>query len=46
MLKGKKTIIIIAHKLNTLEGCDRIIKLKDGKIILSGSYKEVILNNL
>ena len=46
MLKGKKTIIVIAHKLNTLENCDRIIKLKDGKIIQSGSYKEVILNNV
>lgn len=27
-----KTLIIIAHRLTTLEGCSRIIRLKDGKI--------------
>lgn len=28
----EKTLIIIAHRLSTLTECDRIIKLKDGKI--------------
>lgn len=27
-----KTLIIIAHRLTTLEGCDRIVVLKEGKI--------------
>ena len=27
-----KTLIIIAHRITTLEGCDRIVCLKDGKI--------------
>lgn len=31
-LKGKKTLIVIAHRLNTLRHCDRIYKLKDGTI--------------
>jgi len=32
-LKGKKTIIIIAHRLTTLKHCDRIFHLKDGVLI-------------
>lgn len=32
-LKGSKTLILIAHRLTTLENCDRIYTLKHGKII-------------
>ena len=32
-LKGKTTIIAIAHRLTTLKECDRLIYLKDGKIV-------------
>lgn len=38
-----KTIIIISHKLNSLKGCDKIIKIKDGMIGEIGTYEEVIL---
>ncbi len=31
-LRKKKTIIMITHKLNTLEYCDNIVEIKDGKI--------------
>lgn len=30
---GKKTMIIIAHRLNTIEKCDMIYKVCDGKIV-------------
>jgi ATP-binding cassette, subfamily B, bacterial PglK len=42
-LSGKKTIIIIAHRLSTIEHCDRIYQLDQGRIIKSGSYREVVL---
>jgi ATP-binding cassette, subfamily B, bacterial PglK len=42
-LAGKKTIIIIAHRLSTLEHCDRIYQIDRGKAVASGSYQEVIL---
>jgi ABC-type multidrug transport system fused ATPase/permease subunit len=31
--KGSKTIIIIAHRLTTLDNCDRILKIKASQII-------------
>ena len=44
-LKGEKTLIVIAHRLTTIEHCDRILKLKNGRLIKEGSYKNVIANN-
>lgn len=32
-LKGVKTIIIIAHRLNTLDVCDRVLQMDDGNLI-------------
>ena len=31
---GKKTMLIIAHRLNTIENCDYIYKVENGKITL------------
>lgn len=35
MLHGQKTMVIIAHRLRTIENCDMIYEVKDGKISLS-----------
>lgn len=35
------TILIIAHRLSTLEGCDRVVELAQGRIVREGSYKEM-----
>lgn len=42
-LSGVKTTIIIAHRLTTVEHCDRIYMLEKGRIVKSGSYQEVVL---
>lgn len=34
-LHGKKTLIIIAHRLQTIEKCDMVYQVSDGKIILT-----------
>jgi ABC-type multidrug transport system fused ATPase/permease subunit len=36
------TILIIAHRLSTLERCNIIHRLSKGKIIESGSYNEMV----
>ena len=35
-LKGKVTMIVIAHRASTVEHCDRIYRLEVGRIIDSG----------
>lgn len=32
-LHGKKTLLIIAHRLGTIEGCDMVYRVENGKII-------------
>ncbi|MGE0652603.1 MAG: ABC transporter ATP-binding protein [Alphaproteobacteria bacterium] len=31
-LKGSRTMVIVAHRLSTVENCDRIYRLEDGRI--------------
>ncbi len=31
-LHGRKTMVIIAHRLQTIEGCDMVYRVKDGRI--------------
>lgn len=40
-LKGDKTIIAIAHRLSTLKSCDRLIYLKRGEIVDTGTFDEL-----
>ena len=40
-LSGQKTLIMIAHRLSTVEACDQIVVLQDGRIKGTGSYKEL-----
>ena len=42
-LAGTKTLIVIAHRLSTVENCDRIYMLEKGRVVKSGSYQEVVL---
>ena len=44
-LKSQKTIILIAHRLKTVERCDLIFFMDKGKIIDKGSYHELIEKN-
>jgi len=38
------TIIIIAHRLNTVENCDIIFKLEKGQLIGQGTFDELVNN--
>ena len=39
-LSGNFTIILIAHRLSTLEQCDLVVELKQGQVAFQGSYRE------
>jgi ABC-type multidrug transport system fused ATPase/permease subunit len=39
------TLLMIAHRLTTLRGCDCIYQLDKGRIVLSGTYQELIATN-
>jgi len=41
-LSDSKTIIIVAHRLSTLDNCTKIISLKNGTILKIGSPKELL----
>jgi len=40
-LRGERTIITVAHRLTTVQGCDRVILLADGDIIDQGGFEEL-----
>jgi len=40
-LKGQKTLIVIAHRLTTVRHCERIFRLRDGRIVEQGTFDEV-----
>lgn len=42
-LSGTKTMIIIAHRLTTVQHCDCVYLMDKGRVVKSGSYREVVL---
>ena len=43
-LKGRRTIIIIAHRLSTLKHCDKILKIKGGRVVTQHDYSDLVKN--
>ena len=41
-LRGKKTLLVIAHRLSTVRHCDRLIFLLNGRVHAVGSYDELV----
>ncbi|MCS5348194.1 ABC transporter ATP-binding protein/permease [Staphylococcus aureus] len=39
-----KTVIVIAHRLKTIEHCDQIVVLKEGKIEEKGKHEQLMAN--
>jgi ABC-type multidrug transport system fused ATPase/permease subunit len=36
--------MIIAHRLSTLQRCDQIVELQQGRILRNGSYEEIVVS--
>jgi ATP-binding cassette, subfamily B, bacterial PglK len=44
-LYGERTIILVAHRMTTVEKCDTIFFFSDGRLIASGSYDFLFSTN-
>lgn len=42
---GKKTVIMIAHRLKTIENCDFVFHLENGQLRSSGTYQELLVTD-
>jgi ABC-type bacteriocin/lantibiotic exporter with double-glycine peptidase domain len=40
-LKGKVTVVLIAHRLSSIRNADKVIYMKGGKLVASGKFEEV-----
>lgn len=45
-LNRNLTILIIAHRLTSLQGCDLIVELDKGRVLRQGTYEEIIKSKL
>lgn len=41
-LRGDRTLVIIAHRLNTVANCDCLYLLRDGEIVDSGKFDDLL----
>ena len=41
-LSGELTIILIAHRLSTVERCDLVVELEQGRVVAQGRYQELM----
>ena len=41
MLAKGKTVLMIAHRLSTVTGADRIVVIRDGRIVDTGTHDQL-----
>jgi ATP-binding cassette subfamily C protein len=44
-MRGRVTVVVIAHRLNTIQHADKVILLEEGKVTDSGTFKDLIARN-
>ncbi|MCB9233654.1 MAG: ATP-binding cassette domain-containing protein [Bacteroidia bacterium] len=46
LARAGKTVLVIAHRITTLEGCDRILELQEGTVVRTYNYRELLASSL
>lgn len=41
-MRANKTLILVAHRLTTIERCDRLFFLEEGRLTATGTYRELL----
>jgi len=44
-MRGKVTVVLIAHRINTIQHADNVILVEEGQVKDSGTFKELIARN-
>jgi ABC-type multidrug transport system fused ATPase/permease subunit len=44
-MRGKVTVVLIAHRLNTVQHADRVFLIDQGKVADEGTFKELLARN-
>jgi ATP-binding cassette subfamily C protein len=44
-MRGKVTVVLIAHRLNTIQHADKVFLIEEGKVKDSGKFKDLIWRN-
>jgi ATP-binding cassette, subfamily B, bacterial PglK len=44
-LRGRHTILLIAHRFSSVRACDLIVELHQGRVVGSGTYEELMLSS-
>jgi ATP-binding cassette subfamily C protein len=44
-MRGKVTVVLIAHRLNTVQFADKVLLIEDGKLTDTGTFKDLLENN-
>ena len=41
-LHGTKTLIVIAHRMSTIQHCDKVYRIEKGRVVESGKFEEIV----
>lgn len=44
-MRGKVTVVLIAHRLNTIQHADQVLLIQEGELRDSGSFRDLMLRN-